>query len=166
MKKILTEDLSWGDFEDPVTVSIEKKYLSANGEGESLATQAVTATVKLIYKWFNDGDVYDNTYSLEGWANDLSSYANWLYEYIPETEDILSRIKKIGSKAEYTQLLYDLLHTVLNWDLVNRLAKEPKVGTIYDCGGPFEFKEEIEQDDEWDDEEDDWGYDDEADDDF
>ena len=56
------------------------KYLPTKGEGETKATQIVTAINKLIYKWYNDGDVFDNTYHLEGWANDLSDYANWLYE--------------------------------------------------------------------------------------
>lgn len=52
------------------------KYLPASGEGENMASQIVTAVNKLIYKWYNDGDVYDNTGYLEGWANDISDYAN------------------------------------------------------------------------------------------
>ena len=54
-----------------------------------MASQLVTAVNKLVYKWYNDGDVYDNIHSLDNWANDLSSYANWPYKYIPESSDIL-----------------------------------------------------------------------------
>ena len=36
------------------------KYMPDIGEGDSLASQMVTAVNKLIYKWYNDGDVYDN----------------------------------------------------------------------------------------------------------
>lgn len=39
-------------------------YLPDRGEGKTKATQIVTAVNKLIYKWFNDGDVYDNTYHM------------------------------------------------------------------------------------------------------
>ena len=45
---------------------LNKKYLPERGEGETKATQIVTALNKLIYKWYNDGDVFDNTYHLEG----------------------------------------------------------------------------------------------------
>ena len=86
-----TKKLCWDDFSDPVTDRIEKDFLPANGEGDNMMSQAVTATTKLIYKWFNDGDVFDNTFGLEGWANDLSDYANWLDENIPEAADILRR---------------------------------------------------------------------------
>lgn len=54
MKKIIT----WKDFSSS---ELEKKYLPENGEGNSLASQAVTAVSKLVYKWFNDGDVYDKS---------------------------------------------------------------------------------------------------------
>lgn len=55
------------------------KYLPNRGDGDSRGTQAATAISKLVYKWFNDGDVFDNTFGLEGWANDISGSANWLY---------------------------------------------------------------------------------------
>ena len=52
---------------------LNNKYLPDMGEGETKATQVVTAVTKLVYKWYNDGDVYDNTYMMKGWCNDLSS---------------------------------------------------------------------------------------------
>ena len=137
-KKVLT----WDDFSDPVSDRIEEKFLPRSGEGTNLMSQAVTATSKLIYKWFNDGDVFDNTYGLEGWANDLSSYANWLDSHIPETQGCLARIKSIKSDENaYTQLLYDLLHIVMNDGMVNKYWKTSAEDTIYDCDGPYEFKE-------------------------
>ena len=36
-----------------------RQYLPDRGEGDTLATQAATAVTKLVYKWYNDGDVYD-----------------------------------------------------------------------------------------------------------
>jgi hypothetical protein len=135
-----TKELSWDDFSDPVTDRIEKDFLPANGEGDSMMSQAVTATTKLIYKWFNDGDVFDNTFGLQGWANDLSDYANWLDENIPEAAAILSRIKAVGSDENaYTQLLFDLMHTVFNDEMIVKYADKPVVGTIYDCSGPYSF---------------------------
>lgn len=135
-----TKELSWDDFSDPVTDRIEKEFLPANGEGDSMMSQAVTAATKLIYKWFNDGDVFDNTFGLQGWANDLSDYANWLDENIPEAAAILSRIKAVGSDENaYTQLLFDLMHAVFNDEMIVKYADKPVVGTIYDCSGPYSF---------------------------
>lgn len=73
------------------------EYLPSTGEGDTMATQVCTAVTKLVYKWYNDGDVFDNSYGLEGWANDLSSYANWLYKYVPQTRPILLEITDIFS---------------------------------------------------------------------
>ena len=70
--------VDWSYYDKPEFKAINSEYLPARGEGETKATQIVTAVNKLVYKWYNDGDVFDNTGALSGWANDLSSYANWL----------------------------------------------------------------------------------------
>lgn len=146
LKEDQEKELSWDDFSSPETDRIEKEYLPYQGEGNNMMTQAATACCKLIYKWFNDSDVYDTTGSLKGWANDLSDYANWLDENIPETSDILNRIFSIhGSEDEcekqYTKLLYDLMNTVFTQDMANKYAPLPKVNSVYKCPGPFEFYE-------------------------
>ncbi len=131
-------------FEDVV-----EKYMPSMGEGETIASQIVTAVNKLIYKWYNDGDVFDNTYHLEGWGNDLSSYANWLYENVLETKNILSDIVKIYSYDEYEKLLANLADLTLNEDFLEKYKRE-KIGTIYKCNGIFEFVEnDNNDDDDW-----------------
>lgn len=134
--KFLKESVKWGVFDrfEPIT----NKYMPDMGEGDTMASQAVTAVNKLVYKWYNDGDVYDNTYSLEGWANDLSSYANWLYRYIPETRDILDRIKE-DTEDTYTHTLLLLAYKVLNPRFLSNIEKEPAIGSIYEEKGPFEY---------------------------
>ena len=72
----------------------DEKYLPCRGEGETKATQIVTAINKLVYKWYNDGDVFDNTHYLVGWWNNLSSYANWLEHHTDKASDILHKISK------------------------------------------------------------------------
>ena len=79
MKKIIT----WERFFQ-IELNIYQKV-------EKSLAQAVTAVSKLVYKWFNDGDVYDNRFALPGWANDLSSYANWIEKYIPNTFTFLEK---------------------------------------------------------------------------
>lgn len=149
--------LNWSDFSTPESDAMEKKYLPDNGEGDNKATQAVTACVKLIYKWFNDGDVFDNTYTLKGWANDLSTYANWLYKFVPGTQDILRRIERINDEEEYTQLLYDLMNTVMTEKLLGKLESQSAEDSVYECIGPFEFDDSYDDDDdEYDDDDDDW----------
>ncbi len=136
-------------------------YLPDYGEGDTMANQAVTAVTKLVYKWYNDGDVYDNTYQLKGWANDLSSYANWLYTYIPETQTILDKISEINDDDEYEDLiLKPLSDTVFNDNYLKYLSTfAEKHGSIYDCDGPFEF---IEEEDDYD-EDDEYYEDDDSD---
>lgn len=56
--------ITWSSFDEKETNELEDKYLPNSGEGDNMATQAVTATSKLIYKYFNDGDVFDNNYHL------------------------------------------------------------------------------------------------------
>ncbi len=130
-------------------------YMPVRGEGDTKASQLVTAVNKLVYKWYNDGDVFDTTGAMDGWANDLSSYANWLYTYIPRTRSILDRIYDCFNDSEYGDLLWDLAETTLDEEDVYNLNKELKEGSIYDCDGPFEFVAPEE------DEEDPWEYEEE-----
>lgn len=125
---------------------INEKYLPERGEGETVATQIVTAVNKLIYKWYNDGDVFDNTHHLEGWANDLSSYANWLYENTKDAWKILNKISDCISDSEYEDLLQELADKLLNEEYLAEQNKLEKVGTIYDCDGKFKYVEDNEDD--------------------
>lgn len=145
-------------------VPLEDKYLPRQGEGDTKATQLCTAVTKLVYKWYNDGDVYDNTGRLEGWANDLSSYANWIYKYVPSTRDILDSIFDCESDGDYEDLLWDLCELTQTEKYLDKLSEEPKVGSIYDCDGPFEFREDDEDDDYEYEEEEMWEDDDDEDD--
>lgn len=140
-------------------------YLPAIGEGTTKATQTVTAVTKLVFKWYNDGDVYDNVNSpLEGWCNDLSSYANWLLKYRPEAGNILYGIGNCYNDGEYEDLLAELAELLLDDEDLERLNKEPAEGSIYKCDGPFEFRDPCDDEDDWyeDDYEDDYEDEDEA----
>jgi len=155
--------VEWNEFDK--FVPLEDKYLPPQGEGDNKATQLCTAVTKLVYKWYNDGDVYDNTGYLEGWANDLSSYANWIYKYIPEAGGILEGIFECRNDSDYEDLLYDLCEVTQTEEFLGELEKEPKVGTIYNCNGPFKFVENYgdDEDDEYWEDEDDWDEDEDND---
>jgi len=123
------------------------KYMPSRGEGETMASQIVTAINRLIYKWYNDGDVFDNTYYLNGWCNDLSSYANWLYNNT--TDDVCSILDNIinaETEDDYEFILKDLADKCLNEEFLKEFNK-PKVGSIYNCDGDFRFEQPRE---EWD----------------
>lgn len=132
----------WSDFDQFDDICHE--YLPIRGEGDSMATQIVTAITKLVYKYYNDGDVFDNTYYLEGWANDLSSYANWLFTYIPLKE--LEEIYEIRSEEEYSNLLYRIANKCMNEEFLRPFTSINKKGSIYDCDGPFKFEEHNDDD--------------------
>lgn len=138
---------SWSAFDE--FDGIYDQYLPSRGEGDTMASQIVTAICKLVYKWFNDGDVYDNRYFMNGWLNDLSSYANWLYEYINLTE--LDEIETIKDDEEYSNLLFKIAKKCLNEDYLKQYEEEPRKGSIYEATGPFEFSEYEEDEEEEDD---------------
>lgn len=126
------------------------KYLPIKGEGSTKATQIVTALSKLVYKYYNDGDVFDNTYYLEGWANDLSDYANWLYYYTTvEIKEILDKIKVCYTDDEYEDLLKELADTLFDGEYLEEQNKLEKVFTIYDCEGKFKFEEVTEDEEDY-----------------
>ena len=126
------------------------KYLPVRGEGDKMRNQIVTAVNKLIYKWYNDGDVFDNTYYLQGWANDLSSYANWLSKYAGYAGNILSGIEDCRTESDYEDLLQELADLCLDEDFLSSYDVG-KRGSIYDCDGPFVFEEQYEEDEDEDD---------------
>ena len=129
--------------------SIIDKYMEMSGEGENKASQVVTAVNKLIYKWYNDGDVYDNTCYLTGWANDLSSYANWLAKYTDENVNgILSEVFFAKNDDDYEEILKNLADYLLKEELLEEYSKEEKIGSIYECDGNFRF-EEYSEEEEW-----------------
>lgn len=133
--------------------TINDRYLPSQGEGETKATQVVTAVTKLVYKWYNDGDVYDNTYALEGWCNDLSSYANWLHSHSDDkVKRILEKIAICCNGSDYEDLLAELADTLLDSEELEKMNAIPKDGSIYKCEGHFvfeEYDEEEEDDDYW-----------------
>lgn len=152
MNRVLEHaEVEWSAFDkfEPII----DKYMPDIGEGDSLASQMVTAVNKLIYKWYNDGDVFDNNYALSGWVNDLSSFANWLYKYVKETRPILNRIYKIKDEAGYEYILLALAMTVLTEDFLSKYSDKVKTGSIYRCDGPFSWVDLSEYDDE---DEEDW----------
>ena len=116
--------VDWGYYDK--FLALEDKYLPERGEGETKATQIITALTKLIYKWYNDGDVFDNTHHLQGWANDLSSYANWLWEYT-DAHNILDKIAYCYTESDYENLLKELADKLYNEDFLakmNEIYKE------------------------------------------
>lgn len=146
--------VNWSYYDNEKFDMLNDKYLPSRGEGETKATQIVTCVNKLIYKWYNDGDVFDNTYHLDGWWNDLSSYANWLYEYA-NVKDILDKISNCYNDSDYEDLLKELADKLFDEEYLYYQNNIEKRGTIYQCEGKFKFEEledeDEEDDDYWDD---------------
>lgn len=133
---------------------IDDKYLPDFGEGDNMATQIVTATAKLVYRWYNDGDVYDNTGALNGWCNDLSSYANWLADHAKGCKAILDRVYEATCDGDYEDILKDLVDLTNTEEFLKDYVTEAKEGSIYECEGDYKFVDYDDEDDFYDDEED------------
>lgn len=155
----IKESVTIEDFKD--FDNIISKHLPNYGQGDTKASQLVTAVNKIIYKWFNDGDVVDNVNTgLEGWANDLSSYANWLETYIPEAEEPLHTIlwETKGDEDKYTTHLYELASTILRDEILSKYSTKGVIGDIYECDiGDFKWEIPTDEDD-WEEEEEDTFY--------
>ena len=125
------------------------KYLPKQGEGETKATQIVTAINKLVYRYYNDGDVFDNTHYLES-GEDVSDYANWLYYYTTtEVQLILNEIENLHTDSEYEDLLQELTDKLLDAAYLEEQNKLEKVFTIYACDGKFKFEEQEDDEEEY-----------------
>ena len=120
------------------------EYLPDRGQGETMATQIVTAVTKLVYKWYNDGDVYDNTGMLSGWANDISDYANWIAKYT-DVKNILDGVFT-ATADEYEVILKKVADRLLDLEYLEQMNKVPAKGDIYDCAGDYHF---VEEEEEW-----------------
>lgn len=130
---------------------LNDKYLNDEGEGDTMATQICTAVNKLIYNWYNNGDVFDNTCLggvLDGY-NDLSPYANWLYNNIPQSRDIFDKFKDCITESEYEDLLKELADKLLTEDILEKYSAFEKESTIYEADGPFRVSEQTECEDEY-----------------
>ena len=46
--------VDWGYYDNAKFEELNGKYLPERGEGETKATQIITAVNKLVYKWYND----------------------------------------------------------------------------------------------------------------
>lgn len=138
--------VDWGYFNK--FDKIDDKYLPDAGEGETKATQIVTAVSKLVYKWYNDGDVFDNTHYLDGWCNDLSTYANWLVKYTSKAGEILDKIANCIDDGDYENLLKELADSLLDEEYLLQQNAIEKIDSIYKCDGKFKFEEYSEDDED------------------
>ena len=131
----------WDDFD--IFERAVSAYMPARGEGETMASQIATAVNKLVYKWYNDGDVFDNTHYMTGWMNDLSDYANWLYKNVPVSRSVLDQIETCYTEDDYADMLFELALFCLDMNFLGRYDKRKKTGSIYDCGGKFKYEFQI-----------------------
>ena len=137
---------------------INDLYLPDRGEGETKATQLVTAINKLVYKWYNDGDVYDNTGYMEGWGNDISDVANWIYRNYPESRTILDEIYYARTDGDYENILKNLADKFLDSKFLSNENNKTASGSIYNTDGKFTFEEYVEEEEDYYEEDEDDEY--------
>ena len=120
----------------PEFEEIYDTYEKSYGEGDTKASQIVTAVHNLIVKWHCNGDVFDNTKFFCAGDNDVSCYANWLAANT-DAGEILRKIETCTSDTAYEQILWNLAGALLKEPYLSEQNKLPKVGSIYDCPGEF-----------------------------
>lgn len=136
-KHLVKSSVDWSEFDTPESNEINEMYLPNEGEGDTMATQAVTAVNKLISQWYNNGEVFDNRGGFGSTVNECSSYANWLANYVDGAEDILEFTCDTNFESHYEDGLKRLFDFVFNKSLLEELANKPAVSSIYDETGSF-----------------------------
>ena len=132
----LEERVNWISFDK--FDKIKDRYVHGSGEGDTMAQQMISAVKNIVDSWYRDGNVYDNSYELGGNRKDISTFANWLYTYIPETKKILDGIKSVKDGDEYEDLLNRLYYTIYQDNILNKYSNEEATDSIFDCAGnPF-----------------------------
>lgn len=152
MKRYIRSSVDWSYYDKPKFQKMEQRYLPRSGEGETMAEQAMVASTKLVYRWYNDGDVYDNTYFMAGepYGNDLSDYANWLYRYVPDTQDALySILTDCDNDDDYEDILKQVTDAVNDEETLSYLETKEKKGSVYSCSGPFKCIDYEEEEEDW-----------------
>lgn len=117
------------------------QYMPSRGQGDTKASQLVTATNKILYRWYNGGD------TIQSDVNDLTDYANWIEKYIreePEINKIMASAEKYTDSESPDYILYvliPLIKFVFREDFLAGLATESRVGSIYECSGRFVYND-------------------------
>lgn len=94
--------------------SVFSPYFVSEGEGETKASQLVTATCKIVYRYFNDWDRFDRSNCAH-----LETYVNW----------IRKNCFKMKSTSDYKEKLkYLLIRAIQN---IDSYANQPKIWTVY-----------------------------------
>lgn len=93
--------------------AVFKPYFVREGEGETKASQLVTACCKIVYRYYNDGDRYDRA------NGELGTYTAWIRKYCFK----LKTADRYEDKIKYL-----IIRAVEN---VSKYANEPKIWSIY-----------------------------------
>lgn len=152
MKRYIKSSVDWGYFDKPDFEKINNEYLPDYGQGDTMANQIVTAVNRLVYKYYNDGDVYDNhwfTGLYEDGTNDLSDIANWLRKNVKEVKSTLLEVHECTSESDYEDILKELADTLLTDSVLSRYSDKKATGSIYDCNGIFSVEETDYDEEEW-----------------
>lgn len=127
------------------------QYLPDTGEGNTMATQLVTAVDRIVYRWFNDGDTI--------WTDECQSFADWLCENIGGIDVVIDDmnqymfagfpyIKDWTFRGIYENCLKKILDIATDRDLLNDLDSRSKEGSIFDSQGSVLDVMETEFEDE------------------
>lgn len=107
-------------------------YLPMYGEGDSLASQIVTAACRIGYRYINDGDMVRRRR-----AYYVASPANWLTHHVAGSGKILRTMSAARSPAEYETALNELMRLCMDEGMLARAANSPTDGSIFRCAGTF-----------------------------
>ena len=130
---------------------LSDQYMPSTGQGDTKASQLVTAANKILYRWYNDGDAITSR------DNNLTDYANWIEKYVreePKINRIMAAAEKYTNPDSSDYILYvliPLIKFVFREDFLAELATESRVGSIYECSGRFiynDYDNDYEDDDE------------------
>lgn len=130
--------------------AVTDEYMPRSGEGDNKLTQLLVAANKIIYRWYNDGDVIDSSTGLS-LGDDISGSANWIDKYMPSLAKSFKNVYDSFNDDTYEKTVIipfeKTLEKYFSTEDWKKLLSEPKVGNAYRESGEYywEFPDDEEE---------------------
>ena len=164
---------------DRIEQELSRELIPSTGKAETLGGELLRAIERMIYRYYNDGDVVTKGYGIATCMSSLL-YLDDKFKQIKPELNVRENVSEAAEKElnfdysendKYNDVLYRLLDFIICFIRYNEIAKMPneddsrnwKEDIVKDCYRKYQEEKEFEDElnDGWEDE---WEYDEELED--
>lgn len=133
------------------------KYMSDEGKCETVAGEILRAYNRIVYRYYNDGDVAGEGYGRET----VNPAVRYLFSQLQDMEQLFE-IDRYDNAIYYCGNNYEAILEKLGFMILENFEKHPEKFTAKNYEDMWDYKEKCDVDDE-DEDEDDWDDDEDED---